>query len=193
VSVLITRVLYEPQELHLWYSQWNRHLPFFSQSLQSMSWRGHVVKINKNCTGLHNEKKNWTTWHRSRYSSGSSSAANNASSMPKYTCCTGKMNYESNSVWSLAHSRIWTINSDNHHYPHDNLRILIDCLRSVYYQKSHKKTSAVFLLQHVVTACNLRTTTITHATPRQMQTDWQVCRTRVLNTEEYTSLRVNTK
>ena len=63
VSVLITRVLYEPQELHLWYSQWNRHLPFFSQSLQSMSWRGHVVKINKNCTGLHNEnkKKNWTT------------------------------------------------------------------------------------------------------------------------------------
>lgn len=59
VSLLITRVLYEPQNPHLWYSQWNCEVPFRSQSWQSMSWV------------------------RSLYSSGSCSAASNASSIPK--------------------------------------------------------------------------------------------------------------
>lgn len=46
-SLLITLVLYEPQNSHLWYIQWKREVPFRSQSWQSMSCIAITKMVNR--------------------------------------------------------------------------------------------------------------------------------------------------
>jgi len=44
---LITLVLYDPHDPHLWYSQWKRDIPFLSQSLHRISWITNKKKIRQ--------------------------------------------------------------------------------------------------------------------------------------------------